>query len=396
MLKAKTYNIAETNIANLGSDLEKKVKAAAAKLEPAWTNAGKKEGLEIWRIEKFHVVPWPKAEYGSFYTGDSYIILNTYKKKNEKGAEVIAWIIHFWLGTTTSQDEAGTAAYKVVELDDMLSGAAPQYREVEGHESSQFLSYFKASGGIKLLEGGIESGFHHVAAAAYQPRLLWVKGRKNARVHHVALSNKSLNQGACFVLDAGTQVYQLMGSKVHVMEKMRAAQIAKSVSDDHKGAAVAVFNEGDTGMDPVWKLIPDGELKTWPAPEAHHTAGDEAWELQSHKKLFRYSDRAPPAAAAGATATFTDPKDSKKQHHFTKVAEGKDVTKAKLDTKDAFIVDVGAEVFVWVGKAATVGERKKALGVAQHYLTHHKLPVYIPIVRIEEGHENAAFIACLG
>jgi len=273
---------------------------------------------------------------------------------------VLAWDIHFWLGASTSQDEAGTAAYKVVELDDMLSGAAPQYREVEGHESPDFLAYFKGSGGIKIMEGGIESGFHHVTAATYVPRLFWVKGRKHARVHEVPLTNKSLNQAACFVLDAGTQIYQLMGSKVHAMEKMRAAQIAAGMSTDHKGAPIAVFSEGDNGMDAVWKLFKDGQSKTWLTAEAHHTAGDEAWELQSHKKLFRYSDR-PPATAA-PTATFVDPKDSKKQHHFSAVGEGKDVSRSKLDTKDVFVLDVGVSVFVWIGKAATAGEKKKDYG----------------------------------
>ena len=41
MLKQKKYNIAESNIANLGSDLEKKVRADASEGESQWKNAGK-------------------------------------------------------------------------------------------------------------------------------------------------------------------------------------------------------------------------------------------------------------------------------------------------------------------------------------------------------------------
>ena len=56
------------------------IKKASAECEDAWKSAGEKEGLQIWRIVQFKVTHWPKQDYGKFYTGDSYIILNTYKK----------------------------------------------------------------------------------------------------------------------------------------------------------------------------------------------------------------------------------------------------------------------------------------------------------------------------
>ena len=40
------------------------MKETAAKTETAWQGSGEKVGLEIWRIVKFQVVPWPKAQYG--------------------------------------------------------------------------------------------------------------------------------------------------------------------------------------------------------------------------------------------------------------------------------------------------------------------------------------------
>ncbi|XP_071152048.1 severin-like isoform X2 [Mytilus edulis] len=77
----------------------------------------KKSVFHIWRIEKMNVVSVPKEQYGNFYKGDSYIVLSM---KEIKG--VFDVHIHFWLGSDTTQDEAGVAAYKTVELDDYMGG----------------------------------------------------------------------------------------------------------------------------------------------------------------------------------------------------------------------------------------------------------------------------------
>jgi gelsolin len=227
LVKPKVYNIADSNIANLGTDLEKKVREAASNKEPAWENAGKAVGLEIWRIEKFHVKPWPKDQYGSFYSGDSYIVLNTWKKPDENA---LHWDVHFWLGTYTSQDEAGTAAYKTVELDDHLHGAPVQHREVQGFESTLFLSYFKNE--IRLMDGGVETGFKHVKPEEYKPRLFHIKGKKKVRVTQVDLSYKSLNVGDVFILDNGLTVFQWSGSKSGPSERQKGASLAHAIAGE--------------------------------------------------------------------------------------------------------------------------------------------------------------------
>merc|ERR1719291_761388 len=118
-----------------------------------WKDAGKEVGIEVWRIEKFKVVP-QKDFNSEFYNGDSYIVLNTYEEENEK-----KYNVHFWLGTNTSQDEAGAAAIKTVELDDLLGDLPVQYREVQGHETKHFTNLFPS---MSILEGGVDTGFRHV------------------------------------------------------------------------------------------------------------------------------------------------------------------------------------------------------------------------------------------
>ena len=50
-----------------------------------------------------------------------------------------------WISTCvlTFKDEYATAAYKTVELDTYLDDVPVQHREVQGHESTLFKSYFK-------------------------------------------------------------------------------------------------------------------------------------------------------------------------------------------------------------------------------------------------------------
>jgi hypothetical protein len=49
------------------------------------------------------------------------------------------------------QVESGVAATKAAELDEYLGGNPVQYREVQGHESSIFLQYFRKLGGIRYI-----------------------------------------------------------------------------------------------------------------------------------------------------------------------------------------------------------------------------------------------------
>lgn len=366
MQKPKKYNIEDSNIANLGSDLEKSVKKAAADKEPAWDNAGKKIGLEIWRIEKFKVVPVPKDTYGTFYSGDSYIILNTYQKP---GSPKYLWDVHFWLGTYTTQDEAGTAAYKTVELDDKLGGDPVQHREVQGHESDLFLSYFKNE--IKLLDGGVESGFNKVKPTEYRPRLLHIKGKRKVRVTEVDLTADSLNSGDVFILDAGLEIFQWNGVKAGPQEKMKGATLSRALVDERAGKPkLHVLEENMTGADAddFWKRL--GGKKA--IKSAEEGGDDLEHEKGDVKRLFHLSD------ASG-------------KMEFKEIATGAQVKRNLLKSEDVFVLDTGAEVFAWIGKGASTDEKKYAMKYAQEYLKKYSRPAYLPISRILEGGENEIF-----
>jgi len=74
---------------------------------------------------------------------------------------------------TIKYDEVGAAAIKIVELDAALRGRVIQYREVQGHETEKFLSYFKPC--IIPQQGGAASGFKHDEAEEHKTTVVCVQ-----------------------------------------------------------------------------------------------------------------------------------------------------------------------------------------------------------------------------
>jgi len=361
MLKDTQIKLEDSNIAAYGSKDHKDLKVAAAKTEAAWKGAGQKVGLEIWRIEKFHVVPWAKDKYGTFFQGDSYIVLNTYKNP---GSDAFRYNVHFWLGKDTSQDEMGTAAYKTVELDDLLGDLPVQYREVQGYESPEFLGLFKK---VTLLQGGVDSAFNHIKPTEYKPRLMHFKGNKeNCRVTEVPLEWKSLNDGDVFLLDGGLELIVWNGKTAGIHEKRKAQELTNAFRDERNGKPVVKILDGLEDHPAFWKTLGGKPSTGQIAP-----ATPDDVKVENTKAVFQLSD---------ATGDLK----------LTEISKGS-AKKSSLKTEDVFILDIGHTVYSWIGKGTTKKERANAIKYATDYLKKQGKPSHIPVVRVLEGAEPAAF-----
>jgi len=360
-LKQEVYRIAGSNIENLGSELETKIKEESARHEPAWIGVGEAPGFHIWRIEKFHVKRWPQNQYGSFFSGDSYIVLNSYI---EEGENELHHDIHFWLGQHTTLDEAGTAAYKTVELDTYLHDVPIQHREVEGYESPEFLSYFPE--GIFVLDGGIESGFFHVEPEKYPPRLLHVKGCfKHVHTRQVPLSRESLNDGDVFILDLGKKIYQFNGKNSKGFERHKAMEVVMHLKE-RRGFYIELIVMDESSPtsddDTFWELLGGkGDIK----PEDPNS--DSLEKMKTDIKLFRLSDE-----SGELKSTF--------------VEEGHRKIKMEMFTSDdVYLLDKGYIIYVWIGKNASPNEKRGAMGKAQKYIQKHHQGAPLPITVVPES-----------
>jgi len=329
--------------------------------------AGKAVGLELWRIEDLKPVKQGKAN-GKFHTGDSYILLSTSTSKSGK----LVYAIHFWLGCESSQDETGIAAYKTVELDDSLGGGPSQYREVQESESALFLSYFKHSGGIEYLPGGIDSGFKKVERDVYETRLLHCKGKRTVRVKQVPLAASSLCKGDVFILDKGLTIWIFNGPTSNKYERVKAAEIAQHIKDDERGgrATVLQLHEDPTDAD-FWTEL-GGYLDPETLPEGDC---DSVVDSKVVRKLFQISDES-------GSLLFDEISPSSKGQF----------NKSQLDSSDVFLLHSSSgKIYLWVGRGANLNEKKQATVYAVHYVKQHGLPFGTPIERVSEGSESAAF-----
>ncbi|THG98496.1 hypothetical protein EW026_g3690 [Hermanssonia centrifuga] len=390
------YNIEDSNIALLGSDLEKHVREQAGDKEAAWDTAGKEVATQIWRVEKFTVVEWPKERFGSFYDGDSYIVLHTYKKTPD--AEELSYDLHFWIGSESTQDEAGTAAYKTVELDDRefitlldialcefattvaqpadLNGQPVQYREIQGFESPKFLSYFSH---FLCLRGGVATGFHHVSTPPPDDtRRLYriISTGTRLLVREVHVEGASLVPGDAYVLDMGTKIWQLNTKGSVGKEKFKAAEFAQSLVNERGSTSpcdVTVFDEGGHG---VGTFLAEVGLEAMPS-----TAERDIKRSGKPQTLLRLSD-----STGKVTFDSVEP-----------------TARSTLSSSDAFLLDdtsnvIAPAIYVWIGNEASLTERRLALQYAQAYLYEHQEGGHAAasIVKMKEGHETEVFLHALG
>ncbi|KAG2012589.1 hypothetical protein GB937_006938 [Aspergillus fischeri] len=377
LVHLKEYDIKDSNVELIGSDIDHRVKYNSAASEPAWNNGlvGQECGLFIWRIENFEVVPWPKERTGEFYDGDSYIVLHSYKVEDK-----LCHDIFFWLGSKTTQDEAGTAAYKTVELDEFLRGTATQHREVQAHPSPEFMALFRR---LCVRSGGVRSGFNHVETNEQSSKeaitlLRIFKHPAAARadsviVHEVEPTWESLDDHDVFVLDQGQKIWVWQGKNCSPMEKAKAAQVVNDMTLA-KHLDVEVLSQLESRSKIIVDLLGGKDTSS----RLSRRRGLSRSLQEAIGILFRLSD------ATGAIS-------------FDLVKDGQQISPSDLDGNDVFLCDTGSRLWVWQGSQASKREKALWLNVAQSYIRQiqeartNPAVHLIPISNVVQGHESPAF-----
>ncbi|XVF05346.1 hypothetical protein REPUB_Repub05bG0164200 [Reevesia pubescens] len=319
-------------------------------------------GLEIWCIDKLRLLPVPKSSHGKFYSGSAYVVLSTTVLKSGPPQHDI----HYWLGNDANQVDSALASDKALELDAALGSRAVQYREVQGQETEKFLSYFKPC--IIPVEGVYSSQQRNLNGDTYRVTLLTCKGDHVVHVKEVPFSRSSLNHNDVFILDTASKIFLFSGCNSSIQERAKALEVVQYIKENkHTGnCEVATIEDG--------KLVGDSDV-------------GEFWSLfGGYAPIARDSDLVGPQQVDGPVILFW----INLQGKLSQIGSNS-LDKDMLEKDKCYMLDCGAEIFVWMGRNTSITERKTSISAAEDFLRKQDRSNGTHLTFLTEGLETSIF-----
>nr|AAO63152.1 gelsolin [Anableps anableps] len=331
-------------------------------------SAGKKPGLQVWRVEKMDLAPVPSKLYGDFYTGDAYIILYT--------TPAPSYNVHSWIGDEATKDESGAAAIFITQLDGHLGGgcsAIQRSSKTKSHSPFRVTS----SLGIKVQERWSRLRLQACCDQRHECEApcLHVKGRRTVRATEVLLSWGSFNKGDCFIIGLGKEIYHWSGSESNRYERLKThfkMGQRPSRCNEEEMAALKV-NMIDEGAEP--RGCHQKNLDQKPSSPLQEDCDVTIERTKKNKgSLYLISD------AAGQMST-------------TLVASSNPFKQDMLSPSECLHLGQWRRynIFVWKGPKANPGERKEALTVAQKFIKEKNYSPRTKVQIIPAGSETTLF-----
>uniref|UniRef100_A0A8D8YEG1 Supervillin n=1 Tax=Cacopsylla melanoneura TaxID=428564 RepID=A0A8D8YEG1_9HEMI len=199
---------------------------------------------------------------------------------------------------------------------------------------------------------------HHELLPYLPLMLLQVKGRRHVQTRLVEPTVTSVNRGDSYVLVTQTEVYHYTGQFANVIEKSRAAEIAQHILVQHDLGcnAANVHTISDTPCRwsrKFWKHLgaSEEEAASLRGTEPGHPDEDELYEMSILDTNMIYELQ-------------TGGEDGPELVPLDKYWGG--VPKIEmLDTNKILVFDFGSELYIWMGKNATLDRRKLAISLCK-------------------------------
>ncbi|KAI8996095.1 hypothetical protein BC832DRAFT_307233 [Gaertneriomyces semiglobifer] len=280
-----------------------------------------------------------KAEYGYFYSQESYLILYRHLTGRE-GNEKEAMIAYFWIGADCKGTEQGIAAYMAAHLDKKLQ--ARQIRVTEGKEPAHFLRIFRENSTPMIVRRGTRAEYNHTEKILYH-----VKGfnEDEVRVIETAWAVSSLSSADSFVASLKDRVFVWHGAGSFAFQRSVAANAAQRLAAEADKQVQEVEELEEPKV--FWQKLAGSDKKN------HQYTDDygSSVPLRTMKKNF---------AGVYKCRLF---RVSHIIHGNPSSEEISPFVQADLDPTGVYILDAFFSIFVWVGSEARSNYKDVRLGL---------------------------------
>jgi gelsolin len=335
-------------------------------------------GLRVWRMERFLPKPIQVNLFGKFLTRETYLVLNI--DENDDGSKDC--VIFYWLGSETTMDKSGGAAFRIGELSGFLSAMSNlneipcKFRQVrleEGEETDEFRDLFDPTeteyGGFHVEQGGTQSEFNKVDLDHGPPSLYRVAA--DGHTHEMGLDSDHLNRKHAFLLDEGKVIWVWHGANATYFDRFKAVELASKLANKERMGRSRVMqveddsNEGQNPTADFWKhfglVRPPHHIQD--EFVAYETPKYRIWRTQNVDGKFDLLE-------------ITD----------------RPLAKAMLQSKHCVIFDAFFTVYNWKGKHSSPLERAASELLAQKFLAEMaERPQYARIKHVLESAEPELF-----
>ncbi|ORX41675.1 actin depolymerizing protein [Piromyces finnis] len=334
---------------------------------------GETEGIDIFRIEELSVAMIDPDEYGSFSTGDCYIILNTYREEKELKHKIFQWI-----GKQAENDKLFCSAIYSVMLKGLINETENIFREVEGEESDDLKDLFSTD--IKYLDYNESAESRLSSPYEIQYPLRMYKIFDNGKFHLVETSHLMFNTNNVFIIDNGFELYQWNGKKSSIKNRVFGNILLKRINSNerNKKAEVKEFEEFEED-DSFWELF----------EEERTEENGKCVFLYSNEKYGKFFEVAKQPSKLYKVPDIESLDDIDCENYL--VAEKFFFDKNLLNSENCYVMDCGVELFLWTGKKASENCRDLVQEFTVKLIPNKLRPNWVGLHRFNEKSENEIF-----
>ncbi|XP_071963998.1 protein flightless-1 homolog [Antedon mediterranea] len=326
------------------------------------SDVGQLPCVEVWQIENFVPIEVEETLHGKFYEADCYIVLNTTLDDSEN----LFWQIYYWIGSEATLDKKASSAIHAVNLRNLLGAQTRTIREEMGDESEEFMELF---GDVAYIEGGTLSGFYTVEDISFTVRLYRASGTQNIHLEPVPVDKSSLDPRYTYLLDNRLSIMIWYGDQSKSLTRSKARLMAEKINkmERKNNANILMMTQGSE-INEFWEILGGFDIDFKPTPCVED-----------------FTPMKPKLYQVGLGMGYLElpqvelPKNKLKQ--------------SCLDTKHVYILDCGADIFIWIGRKSSRLVRAAALKLAQELCSMIIRPSVAIVVRVLEGTESQIFRA---